>query len=249
MSPKGEICFYQWYMCLMAFFFQWLNTRWCDSTAGITDTTNPRSTNSILLTQPVFYCHGSASCCNACSSRNVCREIYKNLLFSNCCYVKVQSEDRNLDETLKSSRCQLSDEDVTPRDSPSHHGSGDGTTSPYGYRGKREAPPYRDPPGPISPVQRALPPYRDPPPVSSPARSLTPHTPGPLPSQDNRSDIISSPPSSSGKMKTKRNLMKVCAKLYPNFNYIIKILCLKKLQKEPAWIVFTAHHHICFLKT
>lgn len=122
--------------------------------------------------------------------------------------LEVRSEDRTVDEMLKPSRCQLSDEEVTPRDSPSHHGSSDGTTSPYGYRGKREAPPYRDPPGPVSPVQRTLPPYRDPPPVSSPARSTTPRTPGPSPSQDNRSDILSSPPSSAGKIKTKRNLLK-----------------------------------------
>ena len=160
------------------------------------------------------------------------------------CNVQVQSEDRTLDETLKSSRCQLSDEDVTPRDSPSHQGSGDGTTSPYSYRGKREAPPYRDPPGLVSPVQRALPPYRDPPPVSSPARSSTPRTPGPLPAQDNRSDILSSPPSSSGKMKTKRNLMKVCAKLYPNFNYVIKILCMKKPQTASLDSVYCPSSHL-----
>lgn len=42
--------------------------------------TNSRSINSVQL---VFYFHISASCCNACSSRNVCREIYKNFMFSN----------------------------------------------------------------------------------------------------------------------------------------------------------------------
>ncbi|GFG29416.1 hypothetical protein Cfor_02617 [Coptotermes formosanus] len=143
------------------------------------------------------------------------KDIRKSLTFSGGHHVGrtgdnvgVRSEDRTVDETLKPSRCQLSDEEVTPWDSPSHHGSSDGTTSPYGYRGKREAPPYRDPPGPVSPGQRTLPPYRDPPPVSSPARSTTPRTPGPSPSQDSRSDILSSLPSSSGKIKTKRNLLK-----------------------------------------
>ncbi|KDR14204.1 hypothetical protein L798_12005 [Zootermopsis nevadensis] len=71
----------------------------------------------------------------------------------------------------------------TPRGSPSHHGSSDGTASPYGYWGKREAPPYRDPPGPASPLQRTLPPYREP-------------------------NTQSAPPISAGKMKTKRNLLK-----------------------------------------
>ena len=98
---------------------------------------------------------------------------------------------------MKPVRCQVSDDDVTPRGSPSQYGSSDGTASPYGYRGgKREAPPYREPPGPASPPQRSLPPYRDPPPpLSSPPR--------PSPSQP-------SPPSSAGKLKTKRNLLKVC---------------------------------------
>jgi hypothetical protein len=151
--------------------------------------------------------------------RHVLAEMFAEKYIKTCCFqmfccVQVRSEDQTVDEMLKPSWCQLSDEEVTPRDSPSHHGSSDGTTSPCGYRGKREAPPYRDPPGPVSPVQRTLPPYRDPPPpVSSPARSMTPRTPGPSLSQDNRSDILSSSPSSSGKMKTKRNLLKVCADL------------------------------------
>jgi long-subunit acyl-CoA synthetase (AMP-forming) len=52
--------------------------------AGITDTTIPRSINSILLTQPVFYCHGSASCCNACLAEMFAEKYIKNFLFSNC---------------------------------------------------------------------------------------------------------------------------------------------------------------------
>ncbi|XP_021929849.1 ras association domain-containing protein 8 [Zootermopsis nevadensis] len=108
--------------------------------------------------------------------------------------LEVQSEDRTANDVTKPSRCQLSDEEPTPRGSPSHHGSSDGTASPYGYWGKREAPPYRDPPGPASPLQRTLPPYR--------------HTPGPSPSQDVRPNTQSAPPISAGKMKTKRNLLK-----------------------------------------
>lgn len=123
----------------------------------------------------------------------------------------MQSEDRTANDVTKPSRCQLSDEEPTPRGSPSHHGSSDGTASPYGYWGKREAPPYRDPPGPASPLQRTLPPYRDPPPpVSIPAHGTPPHTPGPSPSQDVRPNTQSAPPISAGKMKTKRNLLKVC---------------------------------------
>lgn len=123
--------------------------------------------------------------------------------------LEVRSEEQAVDEPLKPSRCHLSDEEVTPQGSPSHHGSSEGTVSPYAYWGKREAPPYRDPPGPASPLQRTLPPYRDPPPpVSSPARSTPPRTPGASPLQDYRPDILSLPPSSCGKLKTKRNLLK-----------------------------------------
>ncbi|XP_069681074.1 ras association domain-containing protein 8 isoform X2 [Periplaneta americana] len=130
------------------------------------------------------------------------KDIRKSLTFSgghhNVGVVKARPrlEVRPEEEPLKPP-----DEDSALRASPSHHS--DSIASPYGYRGgKREAPPYRDPPGPTSPPQRTLPPYRDPPPpVSSPTRGTPPRTPGPSPSQqDSRPDIL--------KMKTKRNLLK-----------------------------------------
>lgn len=88
--------------------------------------------------------------------------------------------------------------------------------------GKREAPPYREPPRPSSPPQRTLPPYRDPPPpVHSPSRSTPPH---PI-SSPTHEQTISSPPS-AGKTKSKRNLLKVCyvnviSLLLYNLNYLL----------------------------
>ncbi|XP_043500394.1 ras association domain-containing protein 8 isoform X1 [Polistes fuscatus] len=71
----------------------------------------------------------------------------------------------------------------------------------------REVPPYRDPPGPVSPPLRTLPPYRDPPPpnLNSPARSqFAPST---------NSNILhihkEEQPSSSNTVKLKRNLIQV----------------------------------------
>ncbi|XP_001600782.1 ras association domain-containing protein 8 isoform X1 [Nasonia vitripennis] len=68
----------------------------------------------------------------------------------------------------------------------------------------REVPPYRDPPGPVSPPQRTLPPYRDPPPpnLNSPGRSqYQPNTSG----SPHLYKEQSSPSNSA--TKTKRNLI------------------------------------------
>lgn len=70
----------------------------------------------------------------------------------------------------------------------------------------REVPPYRDPPGPLSPPQRTLPPYRDPPPpnLNSPGRSQY---------QANTSGsphLYKEQSSPSNAAKTKRNLIQVC---------------------------------------
>ena len=74
---------------------------------------------------------------------------------------------------------------------------------------KREAPPYRNPPGPLNNLnsshQRVLPPYRDPPPPTlSPSKSISSGTRSTSPSSN--SSVISQ---SSGKIpKPKRNLVK-----------------------------------------
>lgn len=73
---------------------------------------------------------------------------------------------------------------------------------------KREAPPYRNPPGPnhtFNSHQRVLPPYRDPPPPTlSPSKSISSGTRSTSPSSN--SSVISQ---SSGKIaKPKRNLVK-----------------------------------------
>ncbi|XP_033207217.1 ras association domain-containing protein 8 [Belonocnema kinseyi] len=68
----------------------------------------------------------------------------------------------------------------------------------------REVPPYRDPPGPVSPPLRTLPPYRDPPPpnLNSPGRSQF------LPSAMSSSPCLQKEdqPSSNNPAKPKRNL-------------------------------------------
>jgi hypothetical protein len=78
-----RMCFYQWCLCLMAFFSQWLNTELYYSTVGITDNLPIPSPSIAHLNTASIYFHGSASCCNACSSRNVFRNIYKHFFFSN----------------------------------------------------------------------------------------------------------------------------------------------------------------------
>nr|CAD7393609.1 unnamed protein product [Timema cristinae] len=84
--------------------------------------------------------------------------------------------------------------------SPSQQ-SREGTVSPFSTPGKREAPPYREPPSPTLPLSppRCLPPYRDPPPPTNSPQRCTP------PRIDN---VATSPPSSSIKMKPKRSLIK-----------------------------------------
>ena len=71
----------------------------------------------------------------------------------------------------------------------------------------REVPPYRDPPGPVSPPLRTLPPYRDPPPpnLNSPGRSQY------LPSAMSSSPRLQKEdqPSSNNPAKPKRNLNQV----------------------------------------
>ena len=65
-------------------------------------------------------------------------------------------------------------------------------------------PPYRDPPGPISPPQRTLPPYRDPPPpnLNSPGRSqFLPNTSSP--------HLYKEQSSPNNIVKSKRNLIQV----------------------------------------
>lgn len=70
----------------------------------------------------------------------------------------------------------------------------------------REVPPYRDPPGPVSPPQRTLPPYRDPPPpnLNSPGRSQY------LPNASGSPHLYKeqSPPNNA--VKSKKNLIQVC---------------------------------------
>ncbi|XP_066998894.1 ras association domain-containing protein 8 isoform X1 [Anabrus simplex] len=142
------------------------------------------------------------------SDRN--KDIRKSLTFSGGHHGHALSEVRRGDNVgvvkgIPQAKLEVREEEDSL---PSQHASSDGTASPYGYRSqpaKREAPPYRDPPCPSSPPQRSLPPYRDPPPpMHSPSRS-TPPRPGPSPSQE-KLDGVS--PSSAGKVKPKRNLLK-----------------------------------------
>ncbi|XP_011499711.1 PREDICTED: ras association domain-containing protein 8 [Ceratosolen solmsi marchali] len=67
----------------------------------------------------------------------------------------------------------------------------------------REVPPYRDPPGPVSPPQRTLPPYRDPPPpnLNSPGRSQY------LPNTSSNPHLYKEQSSPHNATKSKRNLI------------------------------------------
>lgn len=91
----------------------------------------------------------------------------------------------------------------------SHSPNRAGTSDHNAYmqqRKIREVPPYRDPPGLVSPLMRTLPPYRDPPPpnLSSPSRSqFSPLSSGGSPQL--HKDDQSSPSNST---KLKRNLFK-----------------------------------------
>lgn len=77
----------------------------------------------------------------------------------------------------------------------------------------REVPPYRDPPGPVSPPQRTLPPYRDPPPpnLNSPGRSQY------LPNTSGSPHLFKEQSPPNNPVKSKKNLIQVCNIFITNF--------------------------------
>ncbi|XP_015585419.1 ras association domain-containing protein 8 [Cephus cinctus] len=105
---------------------------------------------------------------------------------------------------LKSKECNIRKATHKPTRSPTRTVSGD--TSIYLPQKKvREVPPYRDPPGPVSPPLRTLPPYRDPPPpnINSPGRSqFLPNTNSGSPHFQKEEQFSPSNPA-----KSKRNLI------------------------------------------
>ncbi|XP_014226989.1 ras association domain-containing protein 8 isoform X2 [Trichogramma pretiosum] len=141
------------------------------------------------------------------------RDIRKSLTFSghhgnlNDCSPEIQMENVAIVQPTP----QLKSKEIGARktsqrfaQSPSSPSNIDGSSIYASQKKIREVPPYREPPGPLSPPQqRTLPPYRDPPPpnLGSPGRSQY------LPNTSSSPHLHKEVVSSSNSAKSKRNLI------------------------------------------